>query len=224
MTPEYFKRIEELADKIQQLSEKVRAFESPVLEDSFFESKSFRLNAIRTALTGERLVKELRDVISSTMHPVYSNAYMFDAAQALGIEVTRHDNGIVEIIFPCLMPHRTKGDNGFITTPLRKVLEKFTNETSEFFMFNQCDICITHIYNRKTRRQIRDHDNIEMKAIVDIVSAYLLRDDSGLFCNNHTYSEFGDEDKTRIEIMDCAIFPTWVLGHEKYTDYVAQIS
>ena len=64
------------------------------------------------------------------------------------------------------------------------------------------------------RRYIRDYDNLEMKQILDVVCAYLMMDDNGLLCNVYNTTELGEEDVTKLFVMDQDMFPGWLEEHQ----------
>jgi hypothetical protein len=81
--------------------------------------------------------------------------------------------------------------------------------------YRHCIVCFSHIYNRKlSSRRIRDHDNIELKEILDIISNFIIEDDNGLLCGTYNVTELGNKDCTRVSIMDKSCFPNWLVSHE----------
>jgi len=182
--------------------------------------KNFNKAVAATVYKGERVIKEMRNFSALSMIPdtdIFGYDFIFSAEQ-LGISVADRENGLIEIIIPCLLPHREKGDNGFITVPLIRVLDKFVDGSPKFKKFEDCDICVTHIYDKaKTHMtHIRDHDNYELKKVMDVIGTFLLTSDSGRYCNTHIYTELSDASMTRIEIMPSEMFFSWIRGHKKY--------
>ena len=57
------------------------------------------------------------------------------------------------------------------------------------------------------KRRIRDYDNLELKQFLDVAASFILTDDTGLLCDAYNTTELGDEDCTRIFIMDSKRFP-----------------
>ena len=112
-------------------------------------------------------------------------------------------------------PKRTTKNLGFITDPLATVLAKFVMKNPAFERFRHCTICITHIYDTSLSiskaGRMRDYDNIELKAIIDVINRYLLTDDSGFYCNTFQSSRESDADMTLIEIMKKDMFHEWLL-------------
>ena len=169
----------------------------------------------QTALSAEGIALRLRRLVFDITNHTKTD-YLYDAAINLGIAVCE-ENGIVEITVPCLIPKRSKRAATFISEPLFAILCKFTSDKQPpFALFNHCVICITHVYDRTLpiKGRIRDHDNIELKGIIDAINTFLLTDDSGNLCDIFSTSEFGETDMTHIAIMEKNMFPVWILRHE----------
>ena len=56
-------------------------------------------------------------------------------------------------------------------------------------------------------------NNLEFKQILDVISTYVLIDDSGQFCDLHHMTELGEEDHTVIHVMEQSAFPNWLSDH-----------
>ena len=67
-----------------------------------------------------------------------------------------------------------------------------------------------HIYDISRSRRFTDHDNLELKQFLDVAASFILTDDNGLLCDAYNTTEQGDEDCTRLFLMDCARFPAWL--------------
>ena len=83
---------------------------------------------------------------------------------------------------------------------------------AEGYYQNPDSICPIH--QMLTPRVIRDYDNLEMKQILDVVCAYLMMDDNGLLCNVYNTTELGEEDVTKLYVMDQDMFPGWLEEHQ----------
>jgi hypothetical protein len=72
------------------------------------------------------------------------------------------------------------------------------------------------VYNRELpERRTRDYDNLELKQILDMVSAFVMTDDGGLLCDAYNTTELGTTDCTIISVMDKDSFPGWLAAREK---------
>jgi len=173
----------------------------------------------------EIITRRLRELVYSTNNIDWSDL-LTDAAADIGITIECDDSGIVEITIPCMMPHKRKKLTGYITAPFYAALEHFVlagtstdKHAKPFERFKHCVICITHVYDRALygKGRKRDHDNKEIKGIIDVINTFLLTDDNESFCDIFSTNELSDHDTTRIAIMKKDMFPDWVQRHKNRT-------
>jgi hypothetical protein len=205
------RKIMGIGDEIRRLEQDIIALQSI---DVVEYPENYSSLSQEAAVRGEYLTRKLRELVVET-HNITCAEYMENASDVLGIAINKGENGIVEITLPCLIPHRRKKSVGFITEPLFAALERFITSQppgQPFERFNHCVICITHVYDKKLygRGRKRDHDNIETKAIIDVINTFLLTDDSGNLCDIFNATEFSDEDFTVITVMKKDMFPAWI--------------
>jgi len=182
----------------------------------------------QAAIRCEFIAHKLRGLVYATTNTSKAE-YMETAADCMEICVTKGDGGIVDITIPCLIPHRRKKQTGFITDPLYAALARFVSshqQDSPFEHFTHCVICITHVYDKTLfgKGRKRDHDNIEIKGIIDAINTFLLTDDNESLCDIYNASELSDQDITRISVMKEDMFPKWVLGYKNQLKKVSQFS
>lgn len=86
-------------------------------------------------------------------------------------------------------------------------------------------ICFSQVYDKELSLQrIRDYDNLEFKQILDTIAAYVLLDDTGLFCDSYHTTELGNRDHTVVYIMEKAGFPEWVKSRKSHIETISEIS
>lgn len=175
------------------------------------------------ALRAERLTCQLRNLIFAT-DILPKPEYMERAAKAHGIQI-HTDGSILTIRLPGLLPKRKARTNiGYINDPLYYSLKSYLAE-HPIPVFENCVVCFIQIYDRKLPlRRIRDYDNIEFKQILDTISPFVLKDDSGLYCDSYHTTELGNEDHTSVNIMDISVFPTWLQSIESRVSNLSEIS
>ena len=161
------------------------------------------------ALLGERITCRLRHLVYD-MTEMKKAEYLVAAGEAHGIEI-KYEDGILEIIIPRLLPKRKKWDNTeFLLDPLYFTLNDY-KRAHHFPLFKHCTICFTHVYDEKVCKScVRDYDNLELKQVLDTISAFVLSDDTGWLCDMYHTTEFGATNCTRITIMEKQRFPTWL--------------
>jgi hypothetical protein len=171
--------------------------------------------ALYQSLTVEAALKTEK-TSCSIRHLIYASAgipkreLMKKVADVHGIDI-KYDGGIFTATLPALLPKKKKAYNfEFITDPLHFALEEFF-EAESAVKFEKCTVVFEHIYDFKTpSRRICDYDNIEVKPVLDTVSAFVMADDGGRFCDVFHTSGYAENDCTKISVMSKNTFPEWV--------------
>ena len=73
-------------------------------------------------------------------------------------------------------------------------------------------------------RQVEIQFQLEFKQILDTIAAYVLVDDTGLFCDSYHTTELGTHDHTIVSIMDREAFPAWVKSRQRHIKTISEIS
>lgn len=175
------------------------------------------------ALRAERIACQLRNLIYASGITGKSD-YMEKAAKVHGIEI-QHDDGVLTIKLPGLLPKRKAHVNtAFINEPLHYALKEYL-EHNALPLFDSCVVCFIQVYDRRLPlRRVRDYDNLEFKQILDTISPFVLRDDSGLFCDSYHTSKLEDSDYTSVHIMDKPVFPEWLKHRKDHISALSEIS
>jgi len=207
------RKIMEVGDDIRRLEQDVIALQSV---DIVGYPENYSSLSHQSLVKGEFIAKKLRELVYSTTNISWLEL-LERSANNLGIVVKYDNSGIVDITIPCLIPNRKKKSKEFITAPLHAALERFVLDRpqgSPFEKFTHCVICITHLYDEVLFGigRKRDHDNIEIKGIIDVINSFLLTDDTGNLCDIYNTSKITNADFTRISIMKKDMFPQWILG------------
>ena len=61
---------------------------------------------------------------------------------------------------------------------------------------------------------MRDHDNIEINMVSDIIAMYVMPDDGPATCAHYYLSAVGNGDRTEVYVVPKSEFPMW-LAQEK---------
>ena len=161
------------------------------------------------AFLGERITCRLRHLVYD-MTEMKKTEYLVAAGEAHGIEIN-YEDGVFEITIPRLLPKRKKwGRTEFLLDPLYFTLSDY-KRTHHFPLFRHCTICFTHVYDENLgKSRVRDYDNLELKQVLDTISAFALSDDTGRLCDMYHTTAFGATSCTRITIMEKERFPKWL--------------
>ena len=89
------------------------------------------------------------------------------------------------------------------------------SNTPKSIHFSDCVVCFTQVYDQcLPTRRIRDYDNLEEKQLLDVLSTFVMADDTGLLCDAYNTAALGEKDCTRISVMEKKRFPAWLAEHE----------
>ena len=131
-----------------------------------------------------------------------------------GITVNCEDR-VLEVTLPCLLPKRKQRQSDeFLLDPLYFVLDQYAREHPLPY-YRDCVVCFAQVYDRALPdRRIRDYDNLSEKQLLDLLSSFVMADDTGLLCDAYNTAELGDQDCTKIYIMEKQRFPQWLTEHK----------
>ena len=200
------KRIEGIASDIEKLLRTLRAMENTDISQY---PDNYEMLSTDAALRGELITCRLRHLIYVSTN-VKKTDYLASAGVVQGIEIQCED-GILEITLPCLLPKRKqRKSTEFLIDPLYFTLSSYADNHS-LPHFEECVVCFSHVYDRElSSRRIRDYDNLELKQILDVVSTFVMVDDTGLLCDAYNTTELGESDCTRITVMEKERFTEWL--------------
>ncbi len=172
-------------------------------------AENYEMLSTDAALRAELITCRLRHLIYQTTR-VKKQEYLASAGVVQGIKIECSDNTL-EITLPCLLPKRkSRKSTEFLFDPIYFTLSSYAH-SHKLPHFEDCVVCFSHIYDKAlSARRIRDYDNLELKDILDVLSMFVMKDDSGLLCDAYNTTELGECDCTRITIMDKDSFPAWL--------------
>jgi len=111
---------------------------------------------------------------------------------------------------PALLPKKEKGSPDYIRNILYAGMIRFFRDKNPV-RYPNVVMVFRHIYDKKrSRRQYRDHDNIELNAVVDIMALYLLHDDDPTSCNHYYCATAGEEDETQVFVVPKREITKWI--------------
>ena len=121
-------------------------------------------------------------------------------------------------VIPALLPKKRNSSTGYIKEIMYASLERFFMD-KPMRKFGKCTIIFRHIYNRDNpKRAWRDHDNIEIKTVIDAIALFVMEDDSPHVCQHFYCSAEGDQDKTKVYIVPQEEFLMWCKMHPSIPD------
>ncbi|MCL2816249.1 MAG: DUF6100 family protein [Oscillospiraceae bacterium] len=114
------------------------------------------------------------------------------------------------VIIPALLPKKQKGSVDYIREYLYLAMGEFFRGKPPV-RYTDSVIIFRHIYqHNRPERHYRDHDNIEVNIVTDIIAHYVLFDDSPRHCSNYYCSAPGYENRTEVFVVPKSEFITWI--------------
>ena len=139
---------------------------------------------------------------------------LIKCADSMGITVQKKD-GILEVTLPMILPTKAKAKPEFLFEPLFFAMESFS-KSKELFIKEKAMMCIEFIYDKSNKNISRgDHDNKEVKQVIDAISAFVVPDDSDNYLSLCQISSEGESNYTKVYVMPERCFGTFFSDHNK---------
>ena len=139
---------------------------------------------------------------------------MIKCAENMGLEVEKKD-GILEVTLPMILPTKAKAKAEYLFEPLFFAMENFSRN-EPLFIKEKAMMCIEFIYDKNNKNIKRgDHDNKEVKQVIDAISAFVVPDDSDDFLSLCQISSEGEYNHTKVYVMPERCFSAFLLDHSK---------
>lgn len=167
---------------------------------------NYEILSTDAALRAERIACRLRHLIYSSTS-IQKGEYLQSASVAQGISIA-YENGVLEVTLPGLLPKRRQRQSSeFLLDTLYFALEQYAKE-QPLPHYRNCVVCFAQVYDQTLpTRRVRDYDNLEEKQLLDLLSTFVMADDTGLLCDAYNTTELGEQDCTKIFVMEKSGFP-----------------
>ena len=207
-------RFDEMLLKAQHQQQKIQEslYLTHALENKCqFESAGDE--TLRLAAKAEKFAVTTRELAYLTGRPDAKE--LVDAIIEENVPVTAEftPEGWFKLCFPAMLPRKEGGNVDYIRGILYPPMKRFSASNDPRREFNDSVIVFRHVYDyQRPERLFRDHDNIEINAVVDILSLFLLRSDSPLRLTHHYCSVRGKADCTEVYIVEQEDFIPFLLA------------
>ena len=170
----------------------------------FEEGKRYDLayeQAFDFAYEAEKLTLLARVIPAYTGHPRARERMEAQVTKAIPISIELTPEGWFKMVIPALMPRKERGNQDYIQENLYPAMKRFV-EARPPIHFEKSVIVFRHVYNyERPERLLRDHDNIELNAVVNVVALYLLRSDSPQYLEHYYCAARGEADATEVYLV-----------------------
>ena len=127
------------------------------------------------------------------------------------VSVCYTEEGWFYVNIPSLLTKKEKGDPSYIRATLNAGLQNYFKDNKKRKFREDCVIIFRHNYSKeRTYREYRDHDNIELNAIVDMIALHVLVDDSPMKLKHFYCSCIDEIDHTEVFIVPFIDFQNWL--------------
>lgn len=169
-------------------------FEIDDLDRAYFEAFDF-------ANQSEQLTLSARNLPAYTGNPQANKLSEKVVDKNIPVRIGFTPEGWFGVVIPTLLPKKYKGSTDYIRGFLYSAMQNFFHGKQPI-RYDDCVIIFKHIYKHdRPERQYRDHDNIELNAVVDTVALYTMYYDAPLRCEHHYLSASGDDNRTEILVV-----------------------
>lgn len=183
------------------------------LADSGDSERAFSA-AFQFAEEVEKLALLARALPAYTGHPQAARLTEQLLVQTVPIEMGYTREGWFQLRIPALLPKKEHGSPSYLRDLLYPAMRRFFAGKVPH-RYTDCVLVFRHIYDRaRPERAYRDHDNIELNMVVDIVALYLLTDDAPLRCAHYYCSASGPQDCTDVYIIPRGSLSDWLAAAE----------
>lgn len=111
---------------------------------------------------------------------------------------------------PALLPKKSQGSAEYVRSFLYPAMKEFFDGLAPV-RYTDCILIYRHIYDEKRpERRMRDHDNIEINMVSDIVAIYVMPDDGPEICSHYYCSAKGQTNRTEVYVLPKSEFAVWL--------------
>ena len=170
--------------------------------------------SLRVAELTEKAVLVARALPAYTGVPDAAMTIAEQTAAITPVEIGYTQEGWFSVRLPMLLPKKEQGSADYVRSILFPVMQRFFQGKAPC-RFKDCVLIYRHVYSRdRPERQRRDHDNIEINMVSDIVALYTMLDDAPARCRHYYCSAESNSERTEVYVVPSEEFIQW-LGQEK---------
>ncbi len=178
-----------------------------------------RASAFENALELERLSEtytlSTRELPQDFGIPKAVDAVEEIVTESFPCEIGYTKEGWFRLVMPMLLPKKSRTSSvDYIRGSLYpQMYDYFRKHRIE--RLRDCVIIFRHVYDKNTPQyRKRDHDNIEVKQVTDIVAWFTMTDDGPDICRHYYCSASGSQNRTEVYVVPKLEFPFWMILFE----------
>lgn len=174
--------------------------------------------ALQAEDTSENLTLMLRSLPAYTGSPTAAANALDVTRVNIPVEIGFTEQGWFSLRIPMLLPKKGGGSAAYIRSFLYPAMKDFF-EKAEPVKFADCVLIYRHVYDAgRPERRYRDHDNIELNMVTDIVALYVMEDDAPLCCRHYYCSAAGTVERTEVYVVPRTSFGDFLFLEDQMPD------
>lgn len=202
----------------QKALDKIDAKIQELREQAFFARQFYQEGNIKQAYESALRLEEIseKNVLLTRALPAYTGNPKAKLEienlikLSIPIEIGFTEEGWFSLRIPALLPKKDAGSADYIRSSLYLAMREFFSDTQPV-RYEDCILIYRHIYARdRPERKKRDHDNIEVNMVSDIVAMYVMPDDGPAVCSHYYCSTQGINDRTEVYVVPQSEFISWL--------------
>ena len=172
--------------------------------------------AFGAAEHAEKLANLCREMPAYSGHPLAREMIEKAMQNNFPIEIGFTFEGWFCLRIPILLPKKSKGSADYYTNPLYPAMKRFWKGKPPVRYPDNITV-FRHVYKRP-ERQYRDHDNIELNRVLDVVALYVMPDDSPMRCRHYYCSAPGSAERTEVYVVPRNEYINWLSQEDSIPD------
>lgn len=211
----FFNTLNKIDFKIKHIYDQIET--TMQLNDMGRLEEAYR-SALKLEETTEELVLLTRSLPVYTGHPDAERDVRSVIKKVVPIEIGFTKLGWFCVKLPLLLPKKERGSGNYIRSILYPAFKDFFKNKASV-RYEKCVLIYRHVYdkNRPERRK-RDHDNIEINMVSDIVAMYVMPDDGPSVCSHYYLSVEGSSERTEVYVVPEDEFSIWLAIENTLSD------
>ena len=203
-------RIGSILDDISRLSNALYAMDTTDIQRY---PDNYEVLSTDAALRAEKIACRLRHLIYSST-TIRKGDYLTSAGIVHGIEVV-YEDGVLEVTLPGLLPKRKQRQNTeFLLDPFY-----FSLSNTPKSIPCPASAIVWCALRRFMTSAFPPGVSVtttlwKKKQLLDVLSTFVMADNTGLLCDAYNTAALGEKDCTRISVMEKKRFPAWLAEHE----------
>lgn len=206
-TSSFLKVLNKIDAKMKRIGEQISSIKW--FYDAGNTDEAYAL-ALKLEETSEKVVLLARSLPAYTGNPLAVQDVENLIASSIPVDIGYTAENWFSVRFPLLLPKKPAGSADYIRSILYPAMQGFFQQ-KEPIRYDDCVLIFRHVYDRnRPEREKRDHDNIEVNMVSDIVALYTMPDDNPQICSHYYCSASGTQERTEVYVVPRNDFPTWL--------------